>query len=337
MLRSRALGCLIVLVAAGCGRPAEGVYVDVQSVLTSQPAAAHPGVTLPRPPSPLPAQSLTVPGRPAESLSDPSNTGKQTIGETIAASQQKAYRKLVARLHDFYQTEVARFGREQEKQLDVEQRKIYDSIALQVRKAFEDYADKRLPLAARLALLAGAPDPNPQSNPPPNTAKRFTKERYAEAKSIREQMASLEKAFDAEAVSLLASAEEQSAIAAGSVRLKIELFRSQLDKKADEEARRQVEVTPKELGLVLATPEKIQLKALAPVKVSVNAEPPLPAAPEVGKYRVMPAKLDPAAELDHQLKIWLAINNYHLVPVRGLGRDATEEFRDWKKQHEPGR
>jgi hypothetical protein len=183
-------------------------------------------------------------------------------------------------------------------------------------------------------LLAGFPDPNPESKPPDNPLPPALKKRFDETVALREQLKEIDREFKADVEHILATVQDLVASELTAMRLRIEQFKDELDRRAAEEADAQVRETVGELGLELIAPQNLVMDATSARTVTIGAEPPFRPAPDVPSAGILQGKADRERLIRHELEIWLGLNRYTLAAG---GRDATNEFLRWRSQFEVGR
>src|SRR5665213_258832 len=163
MRRNSLLPIPLLLLAAGCRHGETMVYVDLKQILNEQKPLAPTVIPLPIPPTVRSSVVKTVPELPARELKDPSNTPQLNVAEMFRSEQAKALVTLQRRLRQYYDVEIQRFQLQQERSITGEQSESYKDALAKIRIEFEKWADERAPTYARLALIAGFPDPNPTS------------------------------------------------------------------------------------------------------------------------------------------------------------------------------
>ena len=336
MLRNRRIPVLIcVAILGGCNHSSNSVYVDVDQVLgqESAPLAAEP---LPNPPPTRPALTETAPGAPATLIDDPANAPKQSVQEMFQAEQATALADLQRRLRQFYHGEVEKFKLEQEQSIAGGERKAYADANTQIRAMFDAWAADRAPTFAKLALIAGFPDPNPTSQAVDKSLPRSIQLRNEEASKLRVQLSGIDAKFDANSRAVLAGVQDKVKTDQAALLDRVQEFASQLDKRAEAEARSQVRHTVSQLRLKLTNPTPVDLPATPPRRLLIPAESPLDPAPKVATSGILLGAADRRRLLDHELRIWLALNRYTLSESPQGHRDATQEFQKWRHEHGAG-
>ena len=333
---SRLAFAFCILFLAGCHHPPTVVWVDLDSIIRQGKHEAMPPIALPKPPSTRPLLVETVPGAPAIAIQDPATAPRQNVQEMFQAEQAKAFAELQRRLRQFYQGEIQSFTLQEQRSISGEEQQAYALANEKIRPLFETWAHDRAPKFARLAILAGFPDPNPNSNPTDKGVPLAIQRRADEAKQIRLDLKKLDADFQQKSKNIVAILLAKSATDQAALKLKIEDFATQLDQRAEEEARAQIRKAASQLTFELANPSPIQLPATSAHHVTIPAENPLEPAREVPSNGILDGTADRRRLLEHELRIWLALNRYTLSAKPNGHRNVTQEFQIWRQQHGAG-
>ena len=332
-MKSLILACAAGIVVSGCvNPPSEAVRVDLERVIRAEPVEPTLDVSVPGPPRSQPARTITLPGFPARIVRDPSKADPARIQRLLAQEQLEAQKRLNTLLRNFYQTQVRAFDLDQQRAVADREQTAYREANQKIRTAFERLAEVRGPKLARLSILAGFPDPNPESKPPIVELGNVSQARFDEAKRLREEIDALDLGFKAEAKAILRSVEEFTAQQRASALVALELFKDELNRQAEAEAKAQVKHATDSLRLQLANLPPMKLPAVASRSVTLPAEPALKPAPEVPSMGIGQSEADRRALARHELTIWLGLNRFVLS---GNGPDKTEEFIRWRSEHRP--
>ncbi len=278
--------------------------------------------------------SASVPGKTAMVIKDRPGASSEQVRRRIKTAQDQALKDIADRLRRFYGTEVARFELEQQKGRTAAELEAYESASVRIRQRFEEYGDKRGPIFAQLALLAGFPDPNPGSKLPDTTLTPALKKRFDETVLLREQLRQIDREFQEDVEQILSSVGDLVAAQVTAMLLRIEQFRAELDRRAAQEARDQVRDTVQELGLELVEPQDVKLSATNPQSVSILGGPAFRPAPPVPSAGILSARVDRERLLRQELDIWLGLNRFELA--KAGARDVTSDFLTWRKKFEVG-
>jgi len=331
----RRIGVIVALapVLLACEKPGTTeVAIDQQRALAAIPSM---GLTAPEPPKPPPNRTsgaVVSPGLPAKEMFAQGRDAER-VRELVREQQRQTRLQLERQLRRFYAREARRFELEQLGALSDREQSLLIQASEEIRAEFERYATARMPLLARLTVLAGFPDPNPESKPPERPMGNVTQGRFDEAKSIRERMRQLDDDFDAFAAMMIDRIGGETALDRADTLVKIELFRSELNERAEREAREQVAAAVRELNLELTEAQRLVLPAVPDQRFELGTRGPVAPAPSV---EIDPRLDSPAARrerLQGRLRIWLGLNRYTLKPG---ARDATEEFIQWLRTEPAG-
>ena len=330
-MKSLILACTAGILISGCESPqSKAVRIDLDRVVLAEPAGPSLDVSVPRPPASQPARTITLPGFAARIVRDPSKADPARIQRLLAQEQLDAQKRLNALLREFYRTQARAFDLDQQRSVAEREQIAYREANQKIRTAFERLAEVRGPKLARLSILAGFPDANPNSKPPIVELGNVSQARFDEAKQLREQIDALDLGFKAEAKSILQSVEEFTAQQRAAALVALELFRDELNRQAEAEAKAQVKHATDSLRLELANLPPMELPAVPSRSVTLPAEPALKPAPEVPSIGIGQSEADRRALARHELTIWLGLNRFVLS---GNGPDKTEEFIRWRSEH----
>ncbi|HSI73226.1 MAG TPA: hypothetical protein VK934_08610 [Fimbriimonas sp.] len=303
------------------------VLRETEVVALSRPAP-------PKPPTGETALTSVIPGRAAMVIKDRPGASGQEIRERIRIAQTQALKDITSRLRRFYASEVARFELDQSKARTAAELEAYETAGARIRRRFEIYAEQREPVYTQLTLLAGFPDPNSTSRPPDNPLPPALQKRFDEAKELRERLVEIDREFRNDVDQILSSVQDVIAAQIAALRLRVEQFKEELDRRAAEEANAQVRETAKELGLELIEPKNVTLPGTAAKSVTIAGGPPFRPAPDVPSTGILSGKADRERLLKHELEVWLGLNRYTLD--KGA-KDVTGEFLKWREKFEVGR
>lgn len=310
--------------------------MDVAQALTATEVKAPAKPTPPEPPRPGGSSSTTVPGKPRLVIKDRQSASGANLRQRILDAQEQARKDITGRLRRFYDTEISRFEFDQNRARAAAEIEAYENANLRIRQRFDKYAIDRMPIYTELTLLAGFPDQNPESKPPENPLPPAFQKRFDQTLALRAQLKEIDRTFHEDVDQILAGVQDLVAAQVTALRLRVEQFKDQLDRRAADEARAQVRMTVDELGLELIEPKDLVLPATSPQSVTVAAEPPFRPAPDVPSAGILQGKADRERLLRHELGIWLGLNRYSLATDAKGGRDLTTEFLKWRSQFEVG-
>jgi hypothetical protein len=317
---------------SGCTHPKKDlVSVDLSRVPTiawESGTPSAPVVKVSSPPS-----AVLIPGRPAVELVTQVKDVR-AVEKLLADQQEETRRKLEKGLAQLYARLARRFELKELAALSDRERKRYDDVNANIRLVFEQYAADRLPRVARLAFLAGFPDPNPTSLPPEAPLGKVSQNKFDEAKALRGEISLLDENFEATVKALLDEIDNQNSMDRTDSRLKIELNADDLRRRAETEASEQVNRARQSLHLDLAGGQTIRMPAIPARTITPPRMPAPEPAPKVDSALDANAAAWQKKMLEGQLRIWAAVNRYQIQPG---GRDATDEFIKWNAENQAGR
>jgi hypothetical protein len=292
---------------------------------------------LPKPPSPLPAKSYSLPSVSAEVLESSGRPELVKPQEDSDAAQAEALRTIKKRLIKIYQKQIDLFAEQQQALLGDPDASSIAQIMPQLHAAFSRYAESRLPLVSRLSYLAGIPDTNPSNAPPRAGLRPVPKAQWLEANGIRAKLKVLDDAYSTEATQILAEAGKLAAKDRLALLQKVENFRREMMDRALKEAINPLQSRTRSATLRLKALPEISLPAQPGRSINLPVTETLPSPPQVEFEKSSESANISKEFLRRQLAIWAAINRYTVVqlPV-GNARDATKDFEIWRKQQRVG-
>ena len=275
-------------------------------------------------------------GLPELVLKDPSNTPKLNVHEMFKQEQAKAFEILRKRLRDFYRNEVSRFRLEQLQAMAGKEAEAYRIANNAIRKTFLTWADERAPVFLDLSLVAGFPDPNPTSQPTTKSLRPIEQNRLKTAQALRTQLQKIDAKFYMQCSTILSAVLDQSSTEQANLETKIENFTSELDRKAELEARAQIRSAASLLQFKLSDPAPIYLTESPKRTIPVATIPAVEPAPRVPSLESITTSAELKRSVEQEARIWAALNRYDLVQSPKQARDATKEFQQWRHQHGRG-
>lgn len=322
---------------AGCAKHHDSVFVDLDAVLAQEQQRPAPFEnSIPKPPLARPALTATVLGLRAVAIEDPANAPKQSIQEAFKAGQASALADLLTRLRELNKEAVQEFRFQQETSITDDEAKAYDAVSTKIRPLFDAWATERAPVFARLALLVGFPDPDPKSNQADPSGTPVRQAQITEANRLRSQLKSIDDRFRASTAGLLSAVTQFTRARQAELKQEIDHLTVDLDKRSVNEANAQIRKAESKLSFRLADTAPIRLPQSPSRHVTIPAEKALEPAPQVPSGGILDGKADRKRLLEHELRIWLALNRYALSKTRAGHRDATQEFQTWRQLHGAG-
>gem|GEM_PF-4205154 len=327
---------LLALALVGCGSELKPVYVDLAQVPQADAPSATPSVALPMS-APAPGSGLSLDALPEQRLALDQNDERlkltQASLERIRAAALKDYR---TRLETESMAEIREWTKDELAKLGPERARATEAVFGTYRALFDAYAPAKGRIRLELANDVGFPDPDPDSlrAPDPEATDAWTA--FQRAVDARKTLVTLDSMVDKTWAARLDAidtrfAEAQAAIVRASAERE-----DAARKAAADEAQRLVQELDSDLGqavkIDLGQAVKIDRVLEKAPAVAVKIAPTPRVAPS------FPGPREPARPADSrraQLEIWARVRGYRLVP-RGQGRNATQEFLQWRQSFAPG-
>ena len=321
---------------AGCAKAIHPqVWVDLDRVLRDTQRSAAQPVPMPKSPPPIKAETFVLDGRSSEEMAGSASPALEHPLRDVTEIQQQALKQLLRRLQVVYRRQADLYEQEQQRLLGDPDRAQFQKILPELRIAFAAYANNRMPLAARLAFLAGFPDPNPKGDPPPANLRPVPKQRWLAANAVRVQVTALDRQYDAKATALIANAASLAAADRISLLNRVEEYRQQMNDRAMKEAVDPLEGGEAPVTLKLSGSAPVRLPARPPITVTLPGSPAMPPLPQVGSNGTV--GVSNRLMVSRQLEIWLAQSGKTLSERPGRDTpDVTQEFEDWIRQQRAG-
>lgn len=317
---------------AGCNFLAEpsvtSVSIDVDRVMAAEPRWRPNVPAMPSPPPAIAGRTITTPGLPQREIT-PQTKAVEAVREEIRRQQEATRRRLERQIRALYETEIRAKEAELRRALAATEATQQETLSRAIRTLFEAYANERAPLLARLSVLAGFPDPNPNSEPPPPTTGAVTRQKFEEAERIRRQMSLLQAKFLADVQELVNETDLSLSDARLRLLRDLEEFRTELDLRAEREARRLVTDAAREMQLELTRLGRLTVPGTPSESLTI---PPSPALTPIPQVTYDPKLFGEAARREPvmaELHIWLGLQRYRLD---SKGPDRTDEFIAWRRQ-----
>lgn len=319
-----ALGLALLGFLVGCAREPEAVFVDLARVPSETHLPAIPQVT--RAPKPtLGATTGTIPAVPPQDLLLGANERRlQSVMDEIAKNRRDTEAAVRKRLERAYLADVQRARTARRDELGPQHTALLDKVYAELRQVFEKHASRRFLPQVELAMRVGWPDPDPKST-------RTAPPRVIE---LREALAEIDADYRRERDEMLAKAyaiidTQLSALESEMARLEAEAI-----ERASHEAIARARASEVEALEKAPMRKNAKLPALSQESVTTQAPDPPIEAPklETPDFRDVDRQL-----LQSELRIFLAHRGYRRAARPSEGRDATQEFIEWRKPFHAGR
>ncbi|MBS1716975.1 MAG: hypothetical protein JSS72_04500 [Armatimonadetes bacterium] len=329
--RSLLFFAAIASLVCGCGKSTsqQVVFVDLDQIAPRQiqlpPAKTLGAITVPGDPG------ITLPALPARTVKNKINGSEVDISGFLEKRKQKVLKQLTRRLSNIYQSRLASAEAEQRQAMTAKQQEISLTYRARLRSLFDQYAEKRGPIVARLAFMVGFPEPRNRGQARPETKGAVAEQRRTEIRSLRAKLAQIEKDYKQGSATLIL--ERQNALDLPSLEFSkaVEQARIKADSEAQADAEKQVQLLLSDLQAPALKGSEIQIPAAPEARSGAIPGSTLPAVPIEGDSPQVFTKEDLRAELN----IWLGINGYRLGKA-GDGLDKTKEFKEWRQTHRFG-
>lgn len=325
----------LVLGLVGCGPAEQSVYVDLNRVRK----VPMDGVVLSDPPSPrlaaLPAATDTLPSLPASQVDNLAEKRAQLLEEQ-QIDLEIALDRYSERIAKSYDALVRQYRLDEDALLAVELDKPLADFLDRLRKAFVAAAEKRAPLITRWTFLTGEGNIVKDLPPLDDSASQIQKRHRKEAEELAVTITAMDKAFREE-VNLLTRRYEANRQKLENDRdNRLSSYKGDLIKRGQDLAnalKSEIEkrlISQEEIGSL----EFESLRSEVVPTVTRRSGGP-------GKETKFPAKADSGrdlrlqrdladAEIRADLQVWVKLNAYRLANSPAEGRDATDEFRQWR-------
>lgn len=317
----------------GCASGPEVVWVDLSRAddwgvaLSQSQTPASPAAPA------IPSAAGSVPARPAASVMlQVDNRQAQEAQIKIRASQERTYQELRRVILEGLRVE-----------LDREEAKARDSVLAaydeglnsaftELRRLFEAHAAQVGPRADKLAWAAQIPDRDPKSRRPPRAEDYLGQQYFKLAKQMRVEIDSLNKDYRAQVEDILDKLRQDLRTDLQALDDAFPSRLEELERTAEARAREAALQAMRQLERTAFDPER-RLPAIPAASASGAGAPGLPASP--GQQTDMPGRS--GALLAEEVVVFAQSMGYRLSNRFAAGRDATEEFREWRKRRWSGR
>lgn len=320
---------LALWAAAGCASGPERVTVDLASI-PAVPASGGSHATTPFAPQGLEPAPAELSGVPSQVLQLGAAQARLDAAlEVVEESRRQAYAQVLRLLQDAYRAEAQQWAAERLAELGPEMGERYDAALATLAQAFAAYADRRGPKMARLTVLVGFPDPDPEGRRQPDPSSPRAVRSADAAERLRAEIEALDKAFSLEAKRLLNAAGSAVAADRAAIESQIQAKFADADARARSAAAEQMATARRDLDALLTSRSEWTLK------------------PEKGRSLVVPGtpgisglRTRDAAQSEHELhgdlELWLRSKGYVLARKGERARDVTKEFMAWRASLQAG-
>lgn len=312
---------------AGCRGPRPAlVYVDLDRLSAGQ-TKPNP-IQIPAPSAPAPARTVTLPALPATTTTDRLIQRLQQAKELIAASRHQSIESLNDLLKSVYLAEAEAEIARNAHSTQPDRAGIFAGALAELRAVFLDYGQERGPLLAQLSIYARNTDLAPALAPSDATPI----EAYNTRKSnlVREQIREMDARYQARADQLLADAQKEIDAQLRILQGQAERERADAERKAKEEAKRQLSETQVDVDNAVESLIPPSLPAVPAESLTVPAGPGLGAAPTFAPTPLFGSLEQRRRILDQQVDLWIKSKGWRRASKPVGARNATDEFLQWR-------
>lgn len=316
-------GCLL----AGCQQAPERVFVDVDRV-SERPFLALEPMPLANL-NPILAQSFELESlAPVEIQIESAEELARRGFAALEANQAQALQDTLERLRRAYRIEVRRIEAQRRDEILERQEILLNSAYEELYAKFLAMAQETGPRYWELSWLADFPDPDPESRRRPISARAFEIAYFERARELRAEIKALHLQHKEEIAGILDNLESNLAVELNELEREIGVIRQESEAQAIIDAN---EIARASLEDVQQT--TIELRRVLPgipaVTMQIRGGERSPHPPNMAGR----AQYESHAEMvERQIAIFAKVQGYELVSTVSAGRDATEEFIEWRKQ-----
>lgn len=323
------------MLLAGCGPTEQSVYVDLNRVRKFP----MDGIVLAEPDPvrvpPLPQTDTTLPSLPASQVDNLAEKRAQLLDDQ-QIDLEIALDRYSERIAKSYDALVRQYRLDEDALLATNLDRPLQTFLEKLRTAFVLAAEKRGPLITRWTFLTGEGNVVKDLPPLDEDASLTQKRHRREAEDLAVQITALDKAFRDE-VNLLTRTYELNRQKLESDRdARLGKYRGDLIKRGQDLA----DALKQEIEKRLISQEEIgslEFEALSAevVQQVVTRSGVVPKGPSVSATPKAQRNLRLQRELADEeiradLQVWVKLNAYRLANSPVAGRDATDEFRQWR-------
>ncbi len=323
--RTNSFAFAFALALAGCRSSADKVYVDLstvtlQKVATVDPVAASEGNRY--------SGSVELPSLDERELfiGSAEDRAREAL-DVYRKAQEEAVKGVLARLEKSYSIEAARTLKEGQSEIEKQHNAEVDLEIDRLRTDFEKHAETMGTLRNDLTAIVGFPDPDPKSVRVPPTHDKEATAKFNKARGVRTLIEAANQAYTTLVRSRLGALEDKQKSMIEALSKQSDTDRAEVVRRAQAEALAVAQQAQAVLERSALAPET-QLPAVPGAATSVDSLPV--AAPPFTK--AAPVAESPES-LREQLNVFLRVMNYRLVDSPKKGRDATQEFVEWRQKY----
>lgn len=321
-----------MLVGCQGPRPAQ-VYVDLDRVASEE--------TKPEPTPPpevalaFAARSVTLAALPATTTTDRLIERLRQAKDLIAASRHQSIESLNALLKSVYLAEAEAVIARNAHSTQPDRVGIFANALARLRAVFVDYGRERGPLLAQLSIHARTTDL--AASPIPSDATAIEAYNIQQANLVRGEIRKIDARYEARADQLLAEAQKEIDAQLRVLQGQAEREREEAERRAKEEARRQLSETQLDVDNAVESLIPPSLPAVPAESVTIPAGRSLGAPPTFAPTPVFGSLEQRRRILDQQVDIWIKSTGRRRASKATGARNATDEFLQWRNARNLGR
>jgi hypothetical protein len=331
------LALTVSLILAGCAPEAEVVYIDQSQLLVldrklpirNQETKIRANITFERDSA---ERNIRVPGLAAKEVAIDRKKQVQLLQERLKSDNEKAVRLISSRLKDFYERELDDLYNSEFIKLVPVNEKITSDYKKEYRVIFDRYAKLRAPILIRLSLVLPIPTSSPLIPIDDPDLLPNEKKSREQMRELQRDLNDLEQKFKLEVQGLEEKFVETLGKQVERLNETIAAKAKEIEIRAVQEARDQVQNFSQEIEKVLYIDPKISLAATESL---VFSSPPSTVNPidllissQVERMRATIVR----EKVQNELQIWLRLRHFELTQNKNQGKDRTAEFLKWRSE-----
>lgn len=321
----------------GCKSEPEVVFIDQSQLLTldrtfpnrNQETKIRPKVIFDRDTA---ERNIQIPGLQSKEVSIDRKDQVITLRSKLKSDNERAIRLISSRLRDFYERELDDLYSSEFTKLIPVNDQITSNYKQEYRVLFEKNAKEREPLLTKLSLILAIPTSSPLIPVDDPSITPNEKKSREEMRELQRKLNELEQSFNLEVQGLEEKYIESLGKQVETLNASIAKRSKEIERRAIEEARIQVQSFSEEIEKVLFIDPKISLAATEPL---VFTSPPSKINPidllissQVDRMRATIVR----EKVQNELQIWLRLRNYEQTQNKSQGKDRTTEFLKWRSE-----
>lgn len=320
------MAATIVLGLGGCAARPQVVSVNLNRVDESLAASTAGGTLVGE--APISASAETLPALRAQDLAmGGSSESLERAKKIREKNRQRALQEIQTRLFEAAKSDAKIDADREKAALEPGYLQRLDKFYADARAIFDAYANPAGAVTLNLTEIVGFPDPDPTSRRMPDPTDKPARERFEQARELRDVLEDLSRRFWVDVDGRLGDLRREHA---DQLALIDRAMVERQDRLLQESQQKALEILNADKSGLQSAP--LGLDAHLPFEPAATArvEPPNPtfavATKSGGDWSQVRRQ-----QLRSELSIWLATQGYRLAGRNESGRDATQEFIVWRK------